>query len=297
MTKLPDPALTSVAERFSAKTFIEDSKERMPDIRKAATEARRGLLGRHADIVTVTELDDRRLFMPDANSNPSTVVIYVHGGGWVNCDTFTHGAVMVDLAHLTGCEIIGPEYPLAPEDPYPAGLDHIVALVEDVAAARKGARIVLGGDSAGANLSVGAAAKLRDAGKDDLISDLLLWYGCFRKAFDTRSHRAYGGDEYGLTTEAMQRCWDWYLDGADAPYGDLSGIDVTGLPPAWFCEAELDCLADDSRWLAALYADAGIDHAYDFFADVNHGFNHFGQFYEPSYRSLASAAHFLNRPA
>ncbi|WP_417271627.1 alpha/beta hydrolase fold domain-containing protein [Celeribacter sp.] len=299
MTKRIDPTLVDIAARFSTPSFIVESKAEMPAIREAATQARRGLVGRHAADVDVADLGDVRRFTPKSGLDRSTVIIYVHGGGWVNCDTITHGAIMTDLAYLTGHEVLGPEYPLAPEAPYPAGLDHVVALVEQTRAARSNVNIVLAGDSAGANLSLAVAARLRDMGKGGAVSALLLWYGCYRATFETWSHAAFGGGDYGLTTEAMQRCWDWYLDGQDAaaaPYGDLSALDVTGLPPAWMCEAELDCLAADTRWLAGLYTAAGIDHSYDLFEDVNHGFNHFGQFYSPSLRSVERAAHFLKRP-
>lgn len=296
MSNRIDPALRAVAERFSAGKTIEMTKQAMPAIRAATSKAREALVGRYADQVENTDLGAVRKFMPREGLDSSAVIIYVHGGGWANCDTVTHGAVMCDLAYLTGYEVLGPEYPLAPEAPYPAGLDHVVRLVEETRASRPNVRIVLAGDSAGANLALGVAAKMRDAGKGDVISRLLLWYGCYRATSQTPSHEAYGADEYGLSTKAMETYWDWYLDGQDAPYGDLTGLDVVGLPPAWLCEAEFDCLASDTRWLAGEYAKAGIDHAYDFFAGVNHGFNHFSQFYGPSLRSLELAAHFLKRP-
>lgn len=296
MTTGIDPALSEIATRFSARPTGDESKEAMPAIRKANSEARLALKGRYADAVENTDLGTLRRFVPREGLDRSAVIIYVHGGGWINCDTITHQSIMCDLSYLTGHEVLGPEYPLAPEAPYPAGLDHIVKLIEDTHAARPNVRIYLGGDSAGANLSLGVAAKLRDEGKGDIISALFLWYGCFRKLFDTPAHKAYGSPEYGLTTAMMERCWDWYLDGQDAPYGDLTGLDVTGLPPAWLCEAEFDCLASDTRWLAGLYAEAGIDLAYDFFPAVNHGFNHFGEFYAPALRSIERAAYFLKRP-
>ncbi|ALI55337.1 alpha/beta hydrolase fold domain-containing protein [Celeribacter marinus] len=298
MTKRTDPALLEIAARFSTQSFIDESKTAMPAIRKAATEARRGLVGRHAADVEVAQVGAMRRFTPKTGLDRSCVIIYVHGGGWVNCDSITHGAVMTDLAYLTGHEVLGPDYPLAPEHPYPAGLDHVMDLVAKTRAARPDVKLVLAGDSAGANLALAVAAKLRDTGQGGAVLALLLWYGCFRAKFDTRSHAEFGSGEFGLTTEAMRHCWDWYLDGQDsvaAPYGDLGALDVTGLPPAWMCEAELDCLADDTRWLAALYAEAGIDHSYDLFTGVNHGFNHFGQFYSPSLRSIERAAHFLKR--
>lgn len=295
MTKLPDPALLEVAARFSHSP-IQQTRENMPKVRALANAARVPLVGRHAGDVSVAMAGNVRRFVPKSNVNRSHVIVYVHGGGWVNCDTITHGAIMTDLASLTGYEVLGPEYPLAPENPYPAGLDAVCDLIADICTSRPSTKIILGGDSAGANLALAAALRLRDEGHKPLAA-LLLWYGCYRKTFDTKSHVSFGNGEHGLTTDSMRQCWDWYLGDHTAPtYGDLSAADVSGLPPCYLGEAELDCLADDTKWLAGVLAGAGVAHTYEQYPDVNHGFIHFGQFYPPSFKALESAAHFLKSP-
>lgn len=292
-SKRPDPALLEISERFSAPNLVAEAKENMPAIRKASRAARKGLIGRLADKVEVMDLGTLRRFVPKP-ADRSAVIIYVHGGGWVNGDGVTHGGIMTDLAGLTGYEVLGPEYPLAPENPYPAGLDHVMQLIDDTIAAKPHAKIILGGDSAGANLALAAAVRLRDAGRGDVIKAMLLWYGCYRRAFDTPAHKAFGAGDHGLTTEAMDRMWDWYLaDHADPKYGDLTKADLHDLPPAYLCEAELDCLASDTKWLAAEMAQAGVPFTYTQFKNVPHGFIHFGQFYAPSFNALEQAAHFL----
>lgn len=292
-TKRPDPALLEISQRFSAQNLVAEVKEDMPMIRAASRKAREGLVGRYADQVQVMDLGVLRRFVPQ-KADRSAVIIYVHGGGWVNGDTVTHGGIMTDLAALTGYEVLGPDYPLAPENPYPAGLDAIMALIDDTLAAKPQAKIILGGDSAGANLALAAALRLRDAGRGDVIKAMLLWYGCYRRQSDTMSHKAFGAGDHGLTTEAMERMWDWYIaDNTDPKYGDLTGADLHDLPPAYLCEAELDCLASDTKWLTAGLAEAGVPLSYTQFADVPHGFIHFGQFYGPSLNALEQAAHFL----
>lgn len=293
MTKLPDPALLEIAARFSHGP-IQQTRDNMDEVRALANAARTNLVGRHSDEVNMALVGNVRRFVPKRNLDRSKVIIFVHGGGWINCDTVTHGAIMSDLAALTGYEVLGPEYPLAPENPYPAGLDAVCDLVAEVVASRPNVRIILGGDSAGANLALATAMRLRDEGNDQAISALLLWYGCYRAKFDTDSHAKFGAGDHGLTTDNMRTCWDWYLNGHDNPvYGDLSAADVTGLPPCYLGEAELDCLADDTKWLAGLLTQAGISHTYEQYPDANHGFIHFGQFYPPSFNALESAAQFL----
>ncbi|MEN8831855.1 MAG: alpha/beta hydrolase fold domain-containing protein [Pacificibacter sp.] len=292
-SKRPDPTFLEIAARHSSQNLVAETKDNMPAVRAASRAARVGLVGRYADQVEISQVGTLRHFVP-ASVDRSAIIIYVHGGGWVNCDTVTHGGIMTDLAALTGLEVIGPDYPLAPEDPYPAGLDAIMQLIDDTIVANPEAKIVVGGDSAGANLALAAALRLRDAGRGDVISAMLLWYGCYRRVFDTTSHKAFGAGDHGLTTEAMARMWDWYIAGhSDPKYGDLTGAKLQDLPPAYLCEAEQDCLASDTKWLAAGLAQANVPFSYTFFADVPHGFIHYGQFYAPSLNALAQAAQFL----
>lgn len=296
MTKQVDPELLKVAARFSAPPVVQ-TPETMDTVRAAARAARVELLGRHVDDVEIIENGPLRRFVPKSGRDNTAVILFVHGGGWINCDTVTHGAIMTDLAAMTGHEVIGPDYPLAPEHPYPDGLDMICDLALKIRADQPEARLIVGGDSAGANLALAAALRLRNEGHADAISALLLWYGCYRKLFDTRSHQAYGGGEFGLRTENMEQCWDWYLGGHSSPkYGDLVGADMAGLPPCYLAEAELDCLADDTRWLAGELTTAGVPHSYMSHENVGHGFIHYGEFYPPSYDALRGAAHFLKAP-
>ncbi len=297
MAKIVDPELLKVATKYSAPPR-EHTKEIMPELRQASRAARSELVGRHADAVAITESPAMRRFTPVENMIDDTVILYIHGGCWISCDTVTHGAIMSDLAYLTGYEVIGPDYPLAPENPYPAGLDMIMDLIHEWRRDNPHKKLIVGGDSAGANLALAVALRLRDEGLPDAVSSLLLWYGCFRKKFDTPSHQQYGGGEFGLRTDVMVTGWDWYLgDHSNPIYGDLSNADVTGLPPCYIAEAELDCLADDSRWLADKLTAASIAHTDRFHPGVNHGFIHFGQHYPPSYYALVDAAHFVKGEA
>ena len=195
-------------------------------------------------------------YVPSNGSESDVSVLYIHGGGWCVCDQITHRSVMTDLAALSGLRLYGLSYPLAPENPYPAAFDvlceKIVRFTET-----SGHRIVLAGDSAGANLALATALHFRDKGGKVPIDALLLWYGCYRYRFDTRSHRLYGDGSNGLATDVMRQMWGDYLaQGADTSYADLTEADMSGLPPSYICEAECDCLADDTRWLASRFVES-----------------------------------------
>ena len=262
------------------------------EIRKKTRELRQVLKGKFSNSVTISEEEWGRRFVPMAKAGAKRVIVYIHGGGWCNCDPFTHGSVMTDLAGLSGLEVYGVRYPLSPEHAYPAALDVICTQVERI---RKetGCELVLGGDSAGANLALAVALRLRDEGKAGSLCALLLWYGCYRAVFDTRSHLAYGDGSCGLTTQGMKLFWQHYLGDMNPKlYADLTDADMTGLPASYLCEAECDCLADDSRWLAGRLIEAGVEHHYDVYAGATHGFIHYSECYEASLVSLTKAARF-----
>ena len=293
MVGKPDKALLDYVARFS---YIPDpdANEPLEVIRAKSTEVRRALVGRHNDKVTIVDTDFGRRFTPETiKGGPRKLILYIHGGGWRNCNVFTHSSVMADMAVLSEREVFGLSYPLAPEQTHPAAIDAVCAKIEKIAAEEK-CEIALAGDSAGANLALAAALRLRDEKKPVRIFALLLYYGCYRRLYDTRSHNAYGDGSNGLATAWMRDLWNFYLpDDVDPAYADLSEAEMWNLPPVYLCEAECDCLADDSRWLAGKLMEAGVKHYYDVYEGAVHGFIHFSQYYDPSYKALGSAGQFL----
>ena len=292
MTSRPDAKLMELNARF---TYVPEDPETegLDVLRAKSRELGGGRKGAHADKVSIDETEWGAIFRPLENAKDDASIIYIHGGGWCRCDLVTHRTILQDLAALSGRTVYGVTYPLAPEHPYPAGQNAVHERVQLIAKEATGA-LILGGDSAGANLSLATALRLRDEGKDIQFAALLLWYGCYRYKFDTRSHLAYGDGSCGLATAGMREMWDFYLAGpGEKTYAELSDADVSGLPPSYLCEAECDCLADDTRWLASKMMEVGVSHHYDFYPNATHGFIHYGAYYAPSFATLERAARFV----
>src|SRR4249920_2547546 len=98
-----------------------------------------------------------RLYRP-SDDDVLGLLVYFHGGGWVICDLDTHDDLARRLAIESGCAVLSVDYRLAPEHPFPAGLDDAVAATRWAPAHAHElgcdeARITIGGDSAGANLA------------------------------------------------------------------------------------------------------------------------------------------------
>jgi acetyl esterase/lipase len=101
-----------------------------------------------------------------AASDPDRVVLHLHGGGYTIGTPAAARGWAAALAHTGGLTVVGPDYRLAPEHPFPAGLDDAEAVWRALVdtGGVDASRIALSGDSAGGGLAVALAARLRDAG-------------------------------------------------------------------------------------------------------------------------------------
>lgn len=222
-----------------------------------------------------------RIYDPGVSS-PAAVLIYLHGGGFTLFSLDTHDRLMREYAAAGGFLVAGVEYPLSPEARYPLALDQIVEVVDWLAgpgAAEVGAdpaRIAIGGDSAGAHLSMAAALRLRDGGNKAALRGLLLNYGAFGAPCSDASEAAFGGPDAVLNRAEVDYYLANYLGAADAypndPYARPCIADLAGLPPAFFVIADRDVLAEQSRDMAERLAKAGVDVEAREYAGATHSF-------------------------
>lgn len=89
-------------------------------------------------------------------------LLYFHGGGYLSCSPQTHRPNTVTLTRLLRAEAFVPDYRLAPEHPFPAAIDDVFSVYQDLSASRDPKRIVFAGDSAGGGLAIATAIKARD---------------------------------------------------------------------------------------------------------------------------------------
>lgn len=203
---------------------------------------------------------------------PSTaargVYIHIHGGGWALGGADMQDVALKQLADATGLVAASIEYRLAPEHPYPAGPDDCEAATlwllgpggEALDAPR---RFTIGGESAGAHLSVVTLLRLRDRHGVDVAQAFAaanLVFGAFDLSL-TPSQRLWGDRNLVLSTPIIE-CFAEQFTPRRSPEErrdpDISPLyaRLHGLPPALFSVGDLDPLLDDSlfmsqRWLAA----------------------------------------------
>ena len=223
-----------------------------------------------------------RVYTPDGSA-PFGVVVYFHGGGWVAGNLDTHDDICRALANEAGCVVASIDYRLAPEHKFPAAAEDAYAATCWVAehAAEIGgdpARLAVGGDSAGGNLTAMVALMARDR-RGPAIAHQLLIYPVTDYSFDTPSYRD-NAEGYLLTRAGMEWYWGHYLasdaDG-DNPYASpLRARDLGGLPPALVITAEYDPLRDEGEAYAKRLREAGVPVMSTCYPGMIHSF--FGQF-------------------
>jgi acetyl esterase len=208
---------------------------------------------------------DSRLYSPTATSDPSPLLVYFHGGGWVIGDLDTHDDPCRFLAAHSGARVLAVDYRLAPEHPFPAAAEDAFAAYEWAAANpdRLGAdraRIGVGGDSAGANLSAAVCLMARDAGLS-LPAMQLLIYPVTETAGTASSRRTFG-EGFLLTRADMDWFEEHYLppgvDRDDPRVALLNATDLSGLPPAYVAVAGFDPLRDEGEAYAERLREAGV---------------------------------------
>jgi len=192
------------------------------------------------------------------------VMLYIHGGGWTLFSIDTHDRLMREYAARSGVAVIGIDYSLSPESKFPAALEEIAAALVWITehADELGVdpqHILVGGDSAGANLSVAVNLLRRDRGQDTLAG-MILNYGAFCP-LETDSYSLYNGPGFSLETDEMHQFWANYVthesDLANPLVAPLRA-ELHGLPPAHLAIAECDILADCNHAMAEKLAAAGV---------------------------------------
>lgn len=206
--------------------------------------------------------------------------MYIHGGGFVLFSIDTHDRVMREYAERAGIVVIGIDYTRAPEAKFPQPLEECVDVLRWIAAQARelsidADQLFVGGDSAGANLSMGTALTLRDEGQGGLIKGIVLNYGGFSSNLFRNSVVRYGAGDYGLSLHMM--IWFRGLHirhGKDFfdPRVDIMRADLRQLPPVWMVVTECDPLHDDSIELERLLKAAGVDVSAKVYRGTVHSF-------------------------
>ncbi|MEV0222363.1 alpha/beta hydrolase [Streptomyces sp. NPDC050704] len=247
-----------------------------------------------------------RSYRPQGVEGPLPVIYDIHGGGFIlGTVEFDHGTNVM-LARELGAAVFSVEYRLAPEHPYPAGLEDAYAGLVHLAknAAELGidpARIALFGSSAGGGLSAGLALLARDRG-GPAIAFQYLGIPELDDRLDTPSMRAFTDTPLWNRPNAVIS-WDAYLGvgvpgSADVPLyaapARAGAERLVGLPPAYISVMEFDPLRDEGIDYARALLAAGVSVELHLFPGTFHGSGMIPHA-EVSLREVAEAVAVLRR--
>jgi acetyl esterase len=198
-----------------------------------------------------------RLYVP-YHDESKALVVYFHGGGFVVGDLDTHDALCRRLASDTRMRFLSVDYRLAPEHPFPSGINDAVDTIRYVVAHLAdfddpGAEVIVMGDSAGATLMTVACALTRN---EDLgIAAQVVIYPTLGPELFTDSVHEFGVGHV-LDIDHLRYDYGLYLNGwtdhSDPRVTPLMFEDLTGVPPAIVVVAECDPLRDEAVAYAGL---------------------------------------------
>jgi acetyl esterase/lipase len=250
-------------------------------------------LGADVDVSTLN-VDDRtipgpdgapdvvvRVYAPRAPSSTAVpAILYIHGGGFFVGSIDTEHMGSAALARELGIVVVSVDYRLAPEHPFPAGLeDCYAALVwlheHAVALGVDPTRIAVNGGSAGGGLAAGLALLARDRGGPALCFQYL-GIPELDDRLDTASMRQFT-DTPMWSRGAAEKSWEWYLGDAHgrddvSPYAaPARAVDLAGLPPTYISTMQYDPLRDEGIIYGLRLLEAGVTVELHSFPGTFHG--------------------------
>jgi len=221
-----------------------------------------------------------RIYMPKDRTQAGPGFVNFHMGGFILGDLEIEHPRCLIMAGEGGAVSVGVDYRLAPENPFPAGVEDCYTALQwvvDNAAELKidPARIAIGGGSAGGNLTAAVALMARDRGGPDMAFQML-----FYPVIDDRCETSSMKDGEGLYIWDYQNSldmWNQYI-GRDrssvSPYAaPARADDLSGLPPAYVMTCEHDSLRDEAIVYATRLMAAGVQVELHNYPGTVHGFD------------------------
>lgn len=229
---------------------------------------------------------------PGVTAGP--VLLYLHGGGWTLGPSEVHYRFLAALSRRLNWRILSVDYRLAPEHPFPAGLEDCLAAYRWLLAnGQPAAQICVGGDSAGGNFTLALMLALKQAGERLPAAGL-----CLSPAVDLTWPIPDKVQDPLLTRRFAERLYAVYITPAVDPANPLiSPIhgDLAGLPPLLIQMGGIEFLRESAEAFAARARAAGVDVTLEVAPGMWHVWQLFGGFLPEAEAALQSLIVFAHR--
>lgn len=234
---------------------------------------------KNINIKTATSHVPVRIYTPNDSKN-SPLIIYSHGGSWISGDIDEYDNICRKLSKKTKAIVVSVNYCLAPEHPFPAGLNDVYSVLQWVYSNAKDingdtTRICVAGDSAGANLSAVISQMSRDKVGPHILTQVLIYPSTNIYELNTNSW-SYFGMDYNLTRENSDKFISLYIpllaDRKNEYASPLLTKNFKGLPNTLIITAQFDPLRDEGESYGNKLKEAGVNVRSTRYNGVTHGF-------------------------
>lgn len=283
-----DPEVAPAIELFDNRTFDD------PVASRAAMNDMFATINADIDVSSlnirehsIAGLDDDpdlvvRVYQPNDKASLTPALLHMHGGGFAVGSLDTEHAFSVAITEALGIALVSVDYRLAPENPYPAGLNDCYAALcwlHDNATSLgvDPARIGIYGQSAGGGLAAALALMARDQG-GPAICFQFLGMPELDDRLETTSMKNFT-DTPAWSRPSAEYSWDYYLGdnyrrgAANVPIyaAPARASDLAGLPPAYITAMEFDPLRDEDVIYGLRLLEAGVSVELHTFPGTFHG--------------------------
>lgn len=245
-----------------------------------------------------------RIFTPKLGL-PEHGIVFFHGGGWVTGSIDSYTTVCSRTANLTKSLVVSVDYRLAPEYPFPTGLEDCYAVVKEVFSncdefGIAGDKIALMGDSAGGNLAAAVSLLAKERGEIQPKKQILIYPCTYNDHSATSPYRSVveNGSDYILTAKRVCDYLELYLGDSEAcndpHFAPLLARDLTGQPSTLILSAEFCPLRDEGEDYGRRLIEAGNTVEVHRIPDAIHGYFSLPMSFAAVRQSYELINHFLN---
>ena len=230
---------------------------------------------------------------------PARTILYLHGGAYVLGSRASHRVVTSRLARSATARVLGIDYRLAPEHPFPAAVEDALSAYRWLLdSGISSSEIVIAGDSAGGGLTLAVLVSLRDTGIDLPAAAVLLspWADL---ACDSPSFLSNFDTDPMIDRQGLTGLGEMYLAGQAAtdPLASPVHADLTGLPPLLIQVGEAEKLLDDATRLTDNAREAGVEVTLEIWPDMPHVWHLFADRLPKGREALEAVADFVRAHA
>lgn len=245
-----------------------------------------------------------KMYQPrETPPTPMLPLMFFHGGGWKTCSVETHDYVPAFLAAHANVTCFSVEYRLAPENPFPCGLEDCYEASRWVVQHANNygvdaSKLVVAGDSSGGNFAAVIAQLVRDRANFSLAGQILIYPVTDLENIvkQKRSPDRYGalrGEGIGPCPLTRTYLPDPINQMYDARFAPLSADDVSHVAPALFILAECDSLVDDGLFYAERLKEAHVPVEVHVYEGMPHAF--ILRTYEETFKALTDIVEWLHK--